>query len=307
MSTHNTTGWLNIPKPLFNSLPPSCILWNGEVAGPSCIYSAEVGIGITSAMAVMARWIGPGRVTLSTLKARSSCSATTLLSYSSPSMAVGCGSWLLTPRKRVRLSRPSAWWNFSTSSTWRTRAVTVCGDRSTPLLVHGVLFWQLLRDVHMVQTCHCWSLYPKLFSLKAVLKASRWCLPSAFQIRILFILWTICCEHYIILQWLPRVFYQFKISASMNSNGKNWNQGRRNSSIMTLVTNQPKPDSYSSRPHQNQIKSFLSVLTPRKSKSVLFAVVHPNLELDNKIMSSSCHSPEFRHQSSLSSGNLSPV
>ena len=54
----------------------------------------------------------------------------------------------LKQKKGSRLSKPSAWGNFSASPTWstRTRPTTGCGARSTSLWVHMDLFWQLSRD-----------------------------------------------------------------------------------------------------------------------------------------------------------------
>ena len=45
-----------------------------------------------------------------------------------------------------RISKPSAWRNFSSSPTWCTRPTTGCGARATSLWVHRNLFWQLSRD-----------------------------------------------------------------------------------------------------------------------------------------------------------------
>ena len=58
-----------------------------------------------------------------------------------------CKTWtLLNLRNGSRLSRPSAWENFSTYSTWSTRPTTGWGARLTYLWVHRNLFWKLLRD-----------------------------------------------------------------------------------------------------------------------------------------------------------------
>ena len=43
---------------------------------------------------------------------------------------------LLTLKERCRLSKPSAWGNFSISPTWGTRPTTGCGERSISTLVH---------------------------------------------------------------------------------------------------------------------------------------------------------------------------
>ena len=60
----------------------------------------------------------------------------------------GCktGPCLLTLQKGFRLSKSNAWGNFSAPPTWSTRPMTGCRARSTPLLVHRNLFWQLSRD-----------------------------------------------------------------------------------------------------------------------------------------------------------------
>ena len=42
-----------------------------------------------------------------------------------------------------RLSKPSAWGNFSTSLTWSERPMAGCRARLTSLWVHRNLFWQL--------------------------------------------------------------------------------------------------------------------------------------------------------------------
>ena len=52
--------------------------------------------------------------------------------------------WLC--KEESRLSKPSAWGNFSVSPTSSTRPTTVCGARPTSLWVHRNLFWQLPRD-----------------------------------------------------------------------------------------------------------------------------------------------------------------
>ena len=72
--------------------------------------------------------------------------STRLLSPPSSCMAVKHGLCLLTLRKGSRSSKPSAWRNFSASPTWNTKPTTGCGARSTPLWVHGNLYWQLSRD-----------------------------------------------------------------------------------------------------------------------------------------------------------------
>ena len=61
--------------------------------------------------------------------------------------------WLL--RQGSRLSKSSAWGNFSTSRTWSTRLTTGCRSRSTPLWAQRNLFLQLSRDGNShIQTCH---------------------------------------------------------------------------------------------------------------------------------------------------------
>ena len=53
-----------------------------------------------------------------------------------------------------KLSRPSAWGNFS-SPTWSTRAMTGCEARSTFLLAHWNLFLQLREmEISIVGVCH---------------------------------------------------------------------------------------------------------------------------------------------------------
>ena len=61
---------------------------------------------------------------------------------------MGPAWWLWKIKKNIgpRLSKPSAWGNFSASPTWNTRPTTGCGARSTALWVHRNLFWQLSRD-----------------------------------------------------------------------------------------------------------------------------------------------------------------
>ena len=56
------------------------------------------------------------------------------------------GACLLTLTKGSRLSKPSAWGNFSVSHTWSTKTMTGCRARSTFMWVHRNLFWQLSRD-----------------------------------------------------------------------------------------------------------------------------------------------------------------
>ena len=51
--------------------------------------------------------------------------------------------WL---KKGLRLSKPSAWGNFSVSPTRSTRPSTECGARPTSVRVHRNLCWQLTRD-----------------------------------------------------------------------------------------------------------------------------------------------------------------
>ena len=109
---------------------------------------------------------GSGDAVLSFLQASSSC--TSLLSQSSFSVAAKHEPCSLTLQKkkkgeRSRLSKPSAWGNFSAFPTWSTRPKIGCGARSTSLWVHRHLFWQLPRDrnLHRLGMSHAMTAYPK--------------------------------------------------------------------------------------------------------------------------------------------------
>ena len=69
-----------------------------------------------------------------------------LLSTSSSTLAVKHGPCLLTLTKWSRLLKLSAWGDFSTSPTSSITPRTGCVARSTSLLIHRNLFWQLSRD-----------------------------------------------------------------------------------------------------------------------------------------------------------------
>ena len=73
----------------------------------------------------------------------------------------GCETWTLLAdfEKRIKAFKTKCLKTFSSSPTWSTKSTTGCGARSTPLWVHGNLFWQLSRDGNLHPwfthvTCH---------------------------------------------------------------------------------------------------------------------------------------------------------
>ena len=84
-----------------------------------------------------------------------SSSSTNLLPPPSSSTAVKHEPCLLTLKKGSRLSKPSAWGNFSISPTWRAR--------STFLWIHRNIFWQLSREenLHGPGMSHAMTASPK--------------------------------------------------------------------------------------------------------------------------------------------------
>ena len=78
-------------------------------------------------------------------------------------MAVKHGTCLLTQKKRIKFPKPSAWRNFSASSTQSTRPKTGWGAKSTSLWVQRNFFWQLSRDrnLHGSGMSHATTVSPK--------------------------------------------------------------------------------------------------------------------------------------------------
>ena len=88
---------------------------------------------------------------------QASSGSTSLLSPLSSSMAVKHGPCLLTLKEGSRLSKPSAWGNFSESPTCSTRRTTGCGARSTSLWAHRNLFWLLPKERNSLGLGHLWG------------------------------------------------------------------------------------------------------------------------------------------------------
>ena len=105
---------------------------------------AEIHIWSASAMAAMARlnrnWWS-NTISLASKFMFYKSLVTSILLY-------GCETWTLLADSEKRTQAFETWGNFSTSPTWSTRPTTLCGARSTSLLVHRSLFWQLSRDQH---------------------------------------------------------------------------------------------------------------------------------------------------------------